>query len=375
MVSLFCHERRTLPAVSDPVACSVPRLRDWLAAQGGAVSFRGFMEAALYDPEFGYYSRQIRTVGPGGDFSTSATLSPRLGRALAAWVKETAQGEFRHLIEIGPGNGILHRTLRQAMGWRGRWHWHSHLVERSPVLRKEQQKTLGREGRWLQWHASPEEALTAAGGKALIFSNELVDAFPATLLQRHDGLWQEVWLELAENGAVVETLRPAPEIDTTLDAAHFSEGQRVEVHVSWRQWLAAWRPQWRQGAMMTIDYGGSADRLYHRRPHGSLRGFFHHQRLHGLAIYRNPGHCDLTADVNFSDLSHWGAAMGLTTVRLETQTEFLARIPACGDEAGARLADPDGAGGAFYCLHQHAEPFPPGAGEVNFVSGRDSLTA
>ena len=52
-----------------------PTLRQWLASEGGAVPFRRFMEAALYDPNFGYYARQIRSVGAQGDFSTSATLS------------------------------------------------------------------------------------------------------------------------------------------------------------------------------------------------------------------------------------------------------------------------------------------------------------
>lgn len=313
------------------------------------------MEAALYDPVFGYYTRNIRTVGAGGDFSTAATLSPRLGRAIAAWVRSAGGGEFHHVIEIGPGSGILHRTLRQAMGWRGRWHWRSHLVERSPKLREQQQRELGAPCPWLQWHASPEEAMAAVEGKALIFSNELVDAFPVTLLQRQGGQWQEVWLELAENGAVVETLRPAPETGTSLEAALFAEGQRVEAHDSWREWLAGWRPHWREGAMLTIDYGATADRLYERRPQGSLRGYFHHQRIGGLALYRNPGHCDLTADVNFTDLQQWGEALGLTTVGLESQTRFLERAPAGDDPAGSRLADADGAGGAFLCLHQNVK--------------------
>lgn len=341
-------------AVISPDVSSGPRLRDWLAAEGGAVPFRRFMEAALYDPEFGYYTRQIRTVGREGDFSTTASLSPRLGRALALWTREAGRGEFRDLIEIGPGSGILHRTLRQAMGWRGRWHWRSHLVERSPVLRREQEMTLGRSGRWLQWHSSPAEALAAAGGKALIFSNELVDAFPVTLLQRYGGVWQEVWLECAGNGAVVETLRPAPDTGTTVLADKFSEGQRVEVQASWLDWLEQWRPHWQQGVMLTIDYGALVDRLYYRRPHGTLRGYFRHQRLDGLALYRHPGQCDLTADVNFSDLVQWGENLGLRTLQLETQAAFLGRVSATETAAESGLADPHGAGGAFLCLQQEA---------------------
>lgn len=333
---------------------SVSSLRQWLADEGDAVPFRRFMEAALYDPGFGYYTRQIRTVGTRGDFSTSATLSPRLAEAIAAWVQRGAGSGIRHLIEIGPGSGGLHQALRKALGWRGRWHWHSHLVERSPQLRTEQQRTLGCLTRGVQWHEDPAAALEAAGGKALLFSNELVDAFPVTLLQCRGGEWQEVWLERQADGRLVETLRGAPDTGTTLNPAAFVEGQRVEGHVSYREWLQKWLPQWRAGAMLTIDYGDTADQLYYRRPHGTLRGYHQHRALAGLEIYRDPGHCDLTADVNFSDLIHWGEAAGLTTVSLETQAEFLRQFGPARSAVDVRLQDPHGAGGAFRCLVQRA---------------------
>ena len=52
-----------------------------------AEPFSQFMARALFDPERGYYTRHIRTVGSRGDFSTSATLSPSLRGAAAAWLK------------------------------------------------------------------------------------------------------------------------------------------------------------------------------------------------------------------------------------------------------------------------------------------------
>ena len=342
---------RSRPMSSMETHFSYPSLRAWLEAAGGAVPFRRFMEAALYDPGFGYYGRRIGTVGARGDFATSASLSGRLARAVAAWMAEEGQaGGCREVIEIGPGSGQLHQALRQALGWRGRWHWRSHLVERSAVLAAEQRAALG-QGR-AQWHTDPAAALAAAGGKALIFSNELVDAFPATLLQRQDGVWQEVWLELRPSGSLVEALRPAGDCGTSLVAADFAEGQRVECHAGYRDWLEAWRPQWRAGTMLTIDYGALGPQLYRRRPGGSLRGYRRHQRLEGLALYGDPGSADLTADVNFSDLLRWGKAAGLANVALESQADFLARYSAGRGEIDARLADPGEAGGAFLCLQQ-----------------------
>ena len=57
--------------------------------------------------------------------------------------------------------------------------------------------------------------------------------------------------------------------------------------------------------MLTIDYGDTAENLYHRQPKGSLRAYFLHQRFAGNEIYANPGMQDITADVNFTDLEHW----------------------------------------------------------------------
>ena len=189
-------------------------------------------------------------------------------------------------------------------------------------------------------------------GEALIVSNELVDAFPVTLLQRHGGIWQEIWLELTPEGRAVETVRPGIPRDLSLHASGFAEGQRIEVHESWGDWFQTWRPHWRRGTMLTIDYGGTAEGLYHRRPQGTLRGYHQHQRLAGLALYRDPGHCDLTADVNFTDLIRLGESSGLLTVKLESQSEFLARHSQSTLPTSIRLADPHGAGGAFLCLQQ-----------------------
>lgn len=346
---------------------SGPPLRSWLAGEGGAVPFSRFMEAALYDLEFGYYASQIRTVGAQGDFSTSATLSPRLAAAIAGWIGQEGEKDrgLRHVIEIGPGNGVLHRDLRRCLGWQGRRRWTSHLVERSPALRKVQRNTLGWWGRrGVSWHGDPAAALQAADGAALIFSNELVDAFPVMLLQKHQNVWHEVWLELAASGRPAETLRPVSslEILTLFSAARhpeaFPEGQRIEGHASCRSWLEAWRPAWKRGAMLTIDYGSRLEDLYYRRPGGTLRGYRNHRRLEGLDIYGNLGSCDLTADVNFTDLENWGVGLGLKTTSLESQATFLERFHPSRqgkrdqDEAGTRLADEAGAGGAFQCLVQ-----------------------
>ena len=77
-------------------------------AAGNRLRFERFMELCLYDPDHGYYSRHVRSVGADGDFATTPTLSPLLAEALARSIHDSG---FRDVIEIGPGNGALAKTL------------------------------------------------------------------------------------------------------------------------------------------------------------------------------------------------------------------------------------------------------------------------
>lgn len=311
-----------------------------------AEPFSKFMARALFDPERGYYTRHIRTVGTRGDFSTSATLSPSLGRAAAAWLKSESpiQPHVRHIIEIGAGDGSLMQAVRKSLGWWARRRFTFHMVETSPVLRGQQQKRLGGA---VHWHSDIESALAAAQGHALIYHNELLDAFPATLMQwsTAEQRWLEVW--------VPESLHPHD-----FDAAHFSvlrhitfpDCQRCEIHPSIRDWLRNWTPHWKSGAMLSIDYGDDFPQLYHRRSQGTLRAYLLHQRLTGTDIYANPGRQDITADINFTDYGAWLAELGLEQISRQTLCEFL-----LSHHAPAQLLDPDGAGGAFKCfVHRRA---------------------
>ncbi len=307
------------------------------------------MAAALYDPQRGYYTAQVRSVGRRGDFSTSATLSQDLPAAVARWIRtEWAKaGRKLPLIECGPGAGVMHDRVLDSLGFGGRWGLRSCLVERSPVLRREQEQTLRRR-RGVRWFAGMQEALAECGGEALIFSNELVDAFPATLLEWDGEHWREVWLELTVAGGIAETLRACS--DDLLGSAcrlSWAKGQRVEVLLSYRDWMYEWCREWKAGAMLTIDYGGAPAEVYYRRPGGTVRGYLHHQRLSAGELYACMGRCDVTVDVNFTDLEEWGRAAGLEATCCITQQEFI--YPGSSETEGS-LRRPENE--AFQCLIQ-----------------------
>jgi SAM-dependent MidA family methyltransferase len=313
-------------------------------SSGEEETFEEFMRRALHDPQRGYYSRKIAGVGRRGDFTTAPMLSDAPARAIAAWAaKAMRESGCRDLIEIGPGEGKLAAGVLKHLPWHLRWRIHLHLVETSAPLSVIQRGKLGKKARW---HESPVAALMACGGRAVIFSNELVDAFPVRRFQKTARGWQELALRFATDGSVSESLlSPAP-LPESSGFSNDKDGQWIEVHESYRRWLEDWLPHWKTGRMLTIDYGATADRLYHRRPRGTIRAYLMQQRIEGEAINQNIGRQDLTADVNFTDLMEW-AGPWAREQNLMTLAEFMA-----GHEADTALTDPDGAGGAFLVLDQ-----------------------
>src|SRR5258706_15852004 len=49
----------------------------------GPIPFSRYMELCLYDPELGYYSRDVEKFGKAGDFYTSSDVHAVFGRLLA----------------------------------------------------------------------------------------------------------------------------------------------------------------------------------------------------------------------------------------------------------------------------------------------------
>jgi SAM-dependent MidA family methyltransferase len=340
------------------------RIIEKASGGGRAARFEDWMRVALYDPELGYYARNVRSVGPRGDFSTAATLHPALGEAVAAWASARRKEMFGgglvpwNLIEAGPGTGELARTVLDALPLFARRTVTLRLVETSPVLREAQRVRLA--GR-ATWHATMKDALAACGGRALVYASELLDALPVRVLRRWGGGWEELWIS-SNGGECREDWRPTssegvgpPGAFSALSRT-WPEGQRVEIAPAVHEFFLSWKSFLSLGSLLLLDYGDSIETLYDRRPHGTVRGYAHHQRLEGADLYANAGLVDVTADLNLTDVMAWAAEAGLAVSPLETQGAFLARhvksveARAVREPALAFLLDPRGAGAGFKAL-------------------------
>jgi SAM-dependent MidA family methyltransferase len=334
-------------------------MASWLAeialSEGGRLRFDRFMELALFHPVHGYYTRRIRGIGKSGDFSTSTTLSSALGKAVFRWLETEAKYlglDPLIIIEPGVGTGALAQiVLSQIRPWSRVRYFGVDLRPESAVLDKSVIKQ-----RRFRLFDSVEAALHEAAGKAMVISNEFVDAFPCRRLVRMESGWADTYLRYGDDQWREElTPTPMPFACSGLDAG-FIAGQTIEVHESYRKWLANTSAQLNTGAILTVDYGGEPKEIYYRRPGGTVRGYFEQERVEGTDIFRRAGYQDLTADVNFVDLQTWGDSVGLKTVDYLTQREFVARW----NPSSLKGADPatdftlreDGAGTAFKVLHQ-----------------------
>ena len=311
----------------------------------GHETFERFMERALHHPRTGYYSRNISAIGSRGDFTTAPQLSDTLAKSIATWIRHSSRAHgTRNLIEIGPGLGTLASQVLSHLPPLLRLRSNLHLVDSSPTLRAHQESLLGKKA---TYHDTIHSALEACAGSAIIWSNELVDAFPVRLFEKTPTAWQEVALDQETSREIL--LPPGPLPPSSLFDIPFPLGQRIEVHDSYHHWLRSWLPSWKNGAMLTIDYGDMAENIYHRRPSGTLRAYLLQHRLEGPAIYENPGRQDITADVNFTDLALWSEPW-LNSSPSQKLSDFIQSHATPGD---ARLLE---AASYFRILRQHPRP-------------------
>src|ERR1700736_4852348 len=87
----------------------------------GPMRFSRYMDLCLYDPEFGYYSRNAEPFGKAGDFYTSSDVHAVFGRLLARQFEEMWRAlgspEGLEILELGPGRGLF---AGDVLDWSGK---------------------------------------------------------------------------------------------------------------------------------------------------------------------------------------------------------------------------------------------------------------
>lgn len=310
-------------------------LEQKLAAQirrEGNITFRAFMQAALYDAEFGYYNTGRLKIGAAGDYYTSSNVHPAFGAVLACAFAEIWNGltdkQPLTLVEMGAGTGQLAFDVMTAMRDEHALNFDGLsyvIVESSPVMRaRQQQRLAGFSGR-VRWQTLGDIARSPVAG--IFFSNELVDAMPVHRVRVNKGRIEEQYVTVESERLTLVWGEPStPNLIDYIKRAgvNFAEGQILEINLEIFGWLESLSRAIERGFLVTIDYGDIAGHLYGPdRAGGTLRSFYRH-RLVDSPLERI-GEQDITASVNFTALIDIGRDFGFEAVSYERQTSFLIR--------------------------------------------------
>ncbi len=317
------------------------------------MTFRAFMEWALYAPEQGYYARG-QEPGRGGDYFTSVSVGSCFAELLAEYVHERwrdlgAPREFT-VLEQGGNTGTLAADLLQAISAKFtalREALAFVAVETSPCAMSDAR--LGGLGGWTLRAGLGE---VAPGSVDLALSNELLDAFPMHRVcwkGPAEG-WREDYVEEDGDGPGL-VCRLGPLSEKALEEAlawvtteALMAGYTTEVNLEYGPWCTATRDLIKPGGrVLVIDYGLSEEAYYSpSRRDGTLQAYHRHRPV-GDVLAR-PGCQDLTAHVNFTRLAEAAEAAGLAVIRLQEQQRFLtalAREPLLAMEASLAGRAPD----------------------------------
>lgn len=287
----------------------------------GPLSFRDFMEMALYYPELGYYNSTKDKIGAEGDFYTSANLTAAFGAMIARQIEEMWQHLEKKpftIVEYGAGTGLLcHDILDYLKNNKPLYENLNYcIIEKSVSMREIQMKHLHEK---VSWYNTIEEIPEING---CILSNELIDNFSVHQVFMEDQL-KEIFVDYKED--FVEILKPAKKelIDYfTAINVQLAKGFLTEVNLEAVSWLKEVSQSLQKGYVITIDYGALSSELYNnRRSCGTLLCYYKHHKNDNP--YQFIGEQDITTHINFSSLSHWGLQFGMNCCGIVDQGAFL----------------------------------------------------
>lgn len=294
-------------------------------AREGPLTWAEFMEAALYDPEHGYYRSGSERTGWSGDFITSPELDPAFGslwgRAFTdLWVSLGRPPEFQ-VVELGPGEGGFARALLSEAPGDLRDALRLTLVEIDPVRRDRQGAALG-DAR-MRSVASIEQVQPFDAG--VVFANEVLDNQPVHVLRNRAGGFQELYVDAGDAG-LEETWLDCTDEDLVRRALASDAPAGAEVEISFAAEELALQcarlPQ--AGAAVFVDYG---KRPAEDGPPGTVASYSH--RGAGGRSIGEPGEADITAHVDWAGIKEaCRQESGVETVGPRSQREVLVALGA-----------------------------------------------
>lgn len=318
------------------------RLRERIQREG-PISFYQWMKAALYDERDGYYCADRMRQGRRGDYRTAPETSPLFAATFGSYFAKlfAALGSPREfaIVEVGSGGGdFAHGVLTNLRAD------HRRVFDATTYLIEEISETAG--ARCMTRLAEFSDRVTVRsptgkegnlpkpalpGGRAsdtltgIIFSNELIDAFPVHRVVRRAGRLRQLYVGLLDQRFVwVEGDLEQPAADyCERIGLDLREEQIAEINLDAETFVARAASLLERGYMITVDYGAERSELLNslERAQGTVRAFRSHQFAGD--VLATPGEQDLTTTIDWTQIIEAGERSGLRTQRFERLDQFL----------------------------------------------------
>jgi len=297
----------------------------------GAIPFSRFMQECLYGPD-GYYSAGKVQIGPnriGADFSTAPNASDLFGAlvskaAINTWLAMGRPERF-DIIEIGAGQAESARGFLLAARQISPEFFkalHYIIIERSPELVQRQQQVL-REQRNISWLNGSALEIPLRNVKGMIYSNELVDAFPVEVVVKKGDVVQQCFVSVKDGFWIKQWCSPSSAVKEDLEERKINLRDGIEEPINFgaKRFMQEAAGALEQGSILSIDYGhvGAVGRY----DYSAISTF---PQLQFNSPFKYPGHLDMTSWVDFSYLNREASRLGLKASFGGAQGDLFARL-------------------------------------------------
>jgi cyclopropane-fatty-acyl-phospholipid synthase len=286
------------------------------------VSIDKFISNALYDKNYGYYSKKI-PFGQDGDFITSPGITSLFSESIALWVislwLNAGKPKIFNIVELGPGNGQMCKTLISVFK-KFPTFFNSvniFLYERSKTLEKLQRNNLNQKNiKWIKNFNKIKK------GPIIFIGNEFFDAIPIKQFQRINNILYERYVKLENNSKIKTYLKKADsKIITELEKYNLLKNQTFIEYP--KQGLLELdliikKIKKQNGGLLLIDYG-----FLKQESKNTLQSVKNHKPN---KMFNNIGNADITSLVNFNLIKNYLEKKKIKVNKIVTQGFFLKKM-------------------------------------------------
>jgi NADH dehydrogenase [ubiquinone] 1 alpha subcomplex assembly factor 7 len=281
-----------------------------------------FISNALYDKDYGYYSKKI-PFGKNGDFVTAPEISSLFSEMIALWIvafwEHLDKPKIFNIVELGPGSGKMCAALIKVFKKFPIFFNSANifLYEKSKNLENLQKKFLYYEK--IKWVKNFNKIKK---GPIIFLGNEFFDAVPIKQFKKINNILYEKYVKLGKSSKIITIYKKA-DLKTVIELKKYNLFKEQSFIEFPKQGLIELNLisntiNKLSGGLLLIDYG-----FLKQQSKNTLQSVKNHKPN---MLYDNVGKADITSLVNFSLLENYLKKKKLRVGNIVTQEFFLKRL-------------------------------------------------